>query len=77
MQIMNDFKPVETKSNNQVLLGTAFAQGGSSKKQTKGRLTDAQWNAFSPAEKTKLIEKQKRKRQAKRLQQVSQQNHQK
>ena len=35
MQIMNDFKPVITKSSNQALLGTAFAQGGTAKKQLK------------------------------------------
>ena len=49
MQIMNDFKPVLTKTNSQVLLGIAFAQGGSSKKKAKGRLKDAQWNVISPA----------------------------
>ena len=58
MQIMNDFKPVITESQQQVSWGTAFAQK-SSKKSLKGRLTDEQWNALSPEEKTKLTEKQK------------------
>ena len=35
MQIMNDFKPVIMESSNQASLGTAFAQGGTAKKQSK------------------------------------------
>ena len=58
MQIMNNFKVVIMEASQQVSLGTAFAQR-SSKKQSKGRLTDEQWNALSPEEKTKLIKKQK------------------
>ena len=34
-QIMNDFKPVITESSNQTLLGMAFAQEGTAKKQSK------------------------------------------
>ena len=58
MQIMNDFKPVITEAQRQVSLGTAFAQT-SSKKSSKGRLTDEQWNALTPDEKKKLLEKRK------------------
>jgi len=58
MQIMNDFKPVITESPKAVSLGTAFAQTGN-KKAGKGRLTDEQWNALSPEEKTALVAKRK------------------
>ena len=57
MQIMNDFKLVIMESSNQASLGTAFTQGGTAKKQSKSRLTDAKWNALSPEAKSKLIEK--------------------
>ena len=36
MQIMNDYKPVDTEASKKVSLRTAFAQEGSSKKKTKG-----------------------------------------
>ena len=58
MQIMNNFKPVITEATRQVSLRMAFAQT-SSKKQSKGQLTDEQWNALSPEKKNKLIAKQK------------------
>ena len=58
MQIMNNFKPVIMEATRQVSLGTAFAQT-SSKKQSKGQLTDEQWNVLSHEKKTKLIAKQK------------------
>ena len=35
MQILNDYKPVVMEATKQVSLGTAFAQEGASKKQTK------------------------------------------
>ena len=65
MQIMNDFKPVITESTNLASLGTAFLQGGKTKKHLKDRLTDAEWNALSPEAKSKLIEKQKAEKAAK------------
>jgi hypothetical protein len=40
MQILNDFKPVVTETTKQVSLGTAFAQDGAVKKQSKGRISD-------------------------------------
>jgi hypothetical protein len=59
MQIMNDLKPLVAETNGQVSLGTAFAQEGKSKKQWKGRLPDAEWNALSPEAKSKLVQKRK------------------
>jgi hypothetical protein len=59
MQIMNDWKPLVAETNGQVSLGTAFAQEGKSKKQSKGRLPDAGWNALSPEAKSKLVQKRK------------------
>jgi len=58
MQIMNDWKPLVSETNSQVSLGTAFAQKGK-KKQSKGRLPDAEWNALSPEAKSKLVQKRK------------------
>ena len=58
MQIMNDWKPLVAETNSQVSLGTAFAQEGK-KKQSKGRLPDAEWNALSPEAKSKLVQKRK------------------
>ena len=65
MQILNDFKPVVTESTKQVSLGTAFAQDGKSKKQSKGRLSDEQWNALSPEAKAALVKKRKDDKAAK------------
>ena len=65
MQIINDFKLVITKSNNQAFLGTAFTQGGTAKKHSKARLTDAEWNLLTPEAKSKLIEIQKAAKAAK------------
>jgi hypothetical protein len=59
MQTMNDWKPLVAETNGQVSLGTAFAQEGKSKKQSKGRLPDAGWNALSPEAKSKLVQKRK------------------
>jgi predicted RNA-binding protein with PUA domain len=64
MQILNDYKPVVTEAPKQAALGTAFAQDGS-KKKTKGRLMDQQWNALSPEAKSALIQKRKDKKAAK------------
>ena len=64
MQILNDYKPVVTEAPKQAALGTAFAQDGS-KKKTKGRLTDQQWNALSPEAKSALIQKRKDEKAAK------------
>jgi hypothetical protein len=58
MQIMNDWKPLVAETNTQVSLGTAFTQEGK-KKQSKGRLPDAEWNALSPEAKSKLVQKRK------------------
>jgi hypothetical protein len=58
MQIMNDWKPLVAETNSQVSLGTAFTQEGK-KKQSKGRLPDAEWNALSPEAKSKLVQKRK------------------
>ena len=55
MQIMNDFKAVITETTNQASRGTAFAQGGKTKKHLKDRLTDAKWNALSLEAKSKLM----------------------
>ena len=52
MQIMNDFKPVITETTNQASLRTAFVKGGKTKKHSKDRLTDAEWNALSPEAKS-------------------------
>jgi hypothetical protein len=59
MQIMNDFKLVMTETGPMVSLGTAFAQGGATKKTTKGQLSDEAWNALSLEDKTKLVESRK------------------
>jgi len=65
MQIINDFKPVITKTTKQVSLGTAFPQDGAFKKQSKGRLSDEAWNALSPEAKSALVKKHKDKKAAK------------
>jgi len=59
MQIMNDWKLLVAETIGQVSLGTAFAQEGKSKKQSKGRLPDAEWNALSPEAQSKLVQKSK------------------
>jgi len=59
LQIMNDWKPLVAEPNTQASLGTAFVQGGASKKQSKGRLCDADWNALTPEAKSKLVQKRK------------------
>lgn len=62
MQIMNDWKPLVAEPSNQVLLGTAFAQGGTLKKQSKSQLSDAVWNALTPEARSKLVQKRKEDR---------------